>query len=146
MIICCYCCVKLWFIHSFIIIGVSANDDASFPWVGTQMLPVMAGSWNQHPQPHCSGSTVSGGSPRWWVVSLFLPLHPHPFHSTTTSHLTGWGPTDPQKIPCGNIPRKSFIWQTTQNWKSLVGSILNQEPSIATNHLLPSLYLVNRTT
>ena len=115
-----------------IIIGESANDNASFPiscslWVGSRMLPVTAGSWSRHPQPHCCGSTVGGGSPRWLVVSLFLPPHPHPFHSSTSSHLTGQGPTESQKVPSGNTPRKSYmaippespLWQHTYTKKVL---------------------------
>jgi hypothetical protein len=140
-----------------ICIGVPANDNASFPWVGNRMLPVTTGYWSRHPQPHCSGSTVGGSSPRRRVVSLFLPPHPHPLHSmhlisprrpraNWTSESPKWQHSKkvlygnpPQKVPCGNIPRKSFIWQTTQNWKSLVGSILNQEPSLKFLPCVPGL-------
>ena len=38
---------------------------------GVRRCSLTAGSWSQHPQPHRSGSTVGGGSPRYRTVSLF---------------------------------------------------------------------------
>ena len=54
------------------------------------------------------------------MVSLFLPPHPHPFHSITSSHLTGQGPTEPQKVPSGNTPKKVLYGNPPR--KSLVAT------------------------
>ena len=38
---------------------------------GVRRCSHTAGSWSKHLQPHGSGSTVGGGSPRYRTVSLF---------------------------------------------------------------------------
>ena len=43
---------------------------SSLTITGVRRCSLTAGSWNQHFQPHRSGSTVSGGSPRYRAVSL----------------------------------------------------------------------------
>ena len=46
------------------------------PKVSGRVLSATAGSWSRHFQPHRGGSTVSGFSPRWWIVLLHLPPGP----------------------------------------------------------------------
>ena len=58
---------------------------------GVRRCPLTAGSWSQHLQPHRSGSTVGGGSPRYRTVSLFPSLRTciaagEPASSNVSSH------------------------------------------------------------
>ena len=66
---------------------------------GVRGCLLTAGSWSQHPQPHRSGSTVGGGSPRYWTASLFPFLQTcisagEPANSSVSSHslnhLSSW--------------------------------------------------------
>ena len=66
---------------------------------GVRRCSLTTGSWSQHPQPHRSGSTVSGGSPRYRTVSLFPFLRTciaagEPANSSVSSHslnhLSSW--------------------------------------------------------
>ena len=52
---------------------------------GVRRYSLTAGSWSQHLQPHRSGSTVGGGSPRYRTVSLSQPVAVyHLTHSLTS--------------------------------------------------------------
>ena len=58
---------------------------------GVRRCSLTAGSWSQHLQPHRSGSTVGGGSPRYWTASLFPFLRTciaagEPASSSVSSH------------------------------------------------------------
>ena len=66
---------------------------------GVRRCSLTAGSWSQHLQPHRSGSTVGGGSPRYRTASLFPFLWTciaagEPASSSVSSHslnhLSSW--------------------------------------------------------
>ena len=66
---------------------------------GVRRCLLTAGSWSQHRQPHRSGSTVGGGSPRYRTASLFPFLRTciaagEPASSSVSSsslnHLSSW--------------------------------------------------------
>ena len=66
---------------------------------GVRRCSLTAGSWSQHLQPHRSGSTVGGGSPRYRTASLFPFLRTciaagEPASSSVSSHslnhLSSW--------------------------------------------------------
>jgi hypothetical protein len=83
--------------------------------LGMFALPIITGSLNRHPKPHCCGSTASngGGSSRWQVMSLFLlidiTLFPMgqlaavllSYHCYVLCEITSWWvlPRSPSLIP-----------------------------------------------
>ena len=51
--------------------GIVTSCHCQVNHCGVRHCSLTAGSWNQHLQPHRGGSSVGGGSPRYWTVSLF---------------------------------------------------------------------------
>ena len=73
-------------------IGLESGIVLSFtskPQRRVRCCSLTAGSWSQHPQPHRGGSTVGGGSSRYWTVSLSRSLSSPLWTCTVASKSAG---------------------------------------------------------